>query len=186
MNFRGYRNIIANEWTNDVGSHAIFFSMQLNNEGKNDLNEYHKLIELCPEFKKHGGADDIVNILYTSHSKNKRLFFNLVPIPWGNELKNYMADESPEKYKQIETAALKVYTLLASITRSLMHNGSCINDQNIINVFLHMKNLMLKNGWSQQEALQFFYESTTKEVSFNKLAWTINNKIQKTMTHFFK
>lgn len=166
-----------------------FMSMELNDEGCKDLTEFKKLQNLC-------GNQDCGDILHLINSKaynsDEYLFLNGRSMFKGSELKALYEqyadlDGYKDVYKKEEAAALKAYTLIASITRRMMENSLCTMDSGITKVFQSALNTLtpiLNNNKNQ--AFNVLQKSLMDNIPLEQVAETFNNYAAKHMKQFFK
>lgn len=183
--FKGYKNIISDVIQGD-NRRLIYFSAQLNNaNGVKDLDYYRKIIENYPRFQKKSPTD-IATCLYIQNGNSDRMSLNLIPLPWGEELLDMEPALPPALYKMEEDIALKSYTLLASLTKRMMHNNLCNKDKNIASVFSNLLDILGHFGNDRQTAYTIAESSLRENKPFDKLALFLNRRIQHSMNTFFK
>lgn len=188
INFKGYKNVIYNNMDSPMYKFR-FMSMELNDEGCKDLTEFKKLQSLC-------GKQDCGDTLHLVNSKvynsDEYLFLNGRSMFKGSELKALYEqyadlDGYKDVYKKEEAAALKAYTLIASITRRMMENSLCIMDSGITKVFQSALNTltpMLNNN--KNHAFNVLQISLMDNIPLEHVAETFNNYAAKHMKQFFK
>ena len=96
-------------------------------------------------------------------------------------------DGYKDVYKNEEAAALKAYTLIASITRRMMENSLCLMDGGITKVFqsaLDILTPMLNNNKNQ--AFKVLQKSLMDNTPLEHVAESFNNYVAKNMKQFFK
>ena len=184
INFNGYKNIISDDLQASAGR-LIYFSAQLNNEGEKDLDNYRRLIDSNTIFYR-SSDNDVINCLYISSGDKDRISMNMRPLAWGEELQALSKELVPDVYKKEESAFLKAYTLIASLTRRMMNNNLCMKDRQIVDVFKQTVDTFVKIGSENKTAFDFVENSMLENKPFDKLAFFINRRIQQSMNVLFK
>ena len=127
VSFKGYKNVFcAYDVPLKNNKYATFMSMQLNDaDGKKDLAEYNKIKELQGE-PLDGKYADVLTFTYIKdyNTRKDHLYFNEHEMYWGDELRVIGEDYVPklmsqEKYKLEEKLHMKVYTLMAGLTKRM-------------------------------------------------------------------
>lgn len=96
-------------------------------------------------------------------------------------------DGYKDVYQKEESAALKAYTLIASITRRMMENSLCIMDGGITKVFqsaLDIFTPMFNND--KTKAFSVLQMSLMDNIPLEHVAETFNKCVAKNMKQFFK
>lgn len=183
-NFQGYKNVIHNDISQD-NLRFTFLSMQLNDEGVKDLTELRKIQAM----QKIDSNSDVLTVFYSKKPGVKEYFvFNNRAMFSGEELRNLWEKYgSLPAYKAEERAALKVYKLVASLTRRMFHNGLSVTD----NAFPHvvqetMESFMKIFASSPSSVFQMLQESIVENKQLEKTAFFINDIVRKNMQIFFK
>ena len=166
-----------------------FISLELNDEGCKDLTEFKKLQSLCGN-QDCGDTFHLVNSQV--YNSDEFLFLNGRSMFNGRELKALYEqyadlDGYKDVYKNEEAAALKAYTLIASITRRMMENSLCLMDGGITKVFqsaLDILTPMLNNNKNQ--AFKVLQKSLMDNTPLEHVAESFNNYVAKNMKQFFK
>lgn len=132
ITFKGYSNIITNDIKMDVGRVA-FISMQLNNDGAQDLTELRNTNKMS--FIENNS--DVLSLVYSKfEGRPERLFFNGKSLYLGDELLK-LGEECGDNYnyQREEKASMKAYTLMASLTKRMMNNSNFNVDEGFARVF---------------------------------------------------
>ena len=188
INFKGYKNVIFNNMDSPMYNFR-FISLELNDEGCKDLTEFKKLQSLCGN-QDWGDTFHLVNSQV--YNSDEFLFLNGRSMFNGRELKALYEqyadlDGYKDVYKNEEAAALKAYTLIASITRRMMENSLCLMDGGITKVFqsaLDILTPMLNNNKNQ--AFKVLQKSLMDKTPLEHVAESFNNYVAKNMKQFFK
>lgn len=143
--FSGYKNVIANNIESSDGSRMAFITMQLNDEGSKDLTQLREIRKYVPE--KRANDNDILTLMYSKfRHQPEGLFFDGRSMYLGDELL-MLREECGDtyNYKREETAAMKAYTLMASLTKRMKNDKILIRDSGMGNVIQNMA-INLSNG----------------------------------------
>lgn len=187
-NFKGYKNIISNDICG-TNARLLFISAQLNDENEADLLNY-KNIKKGMLLPKKDIDNDVINIIYAhKYGGRPQMFLDDKILYWGKELKqlqNMVPKIMPEsEYKNIETAHMRAYTLMASLSKRMMNDNFSHQDREFkksINQFMKIFTLFTRDN---DAAFQLLDLSLRKQEPFQKVARLINETIVKTMSHFF-
>lgn len=187
--FKGYKNVLAND-LNEQGFRLSYLAMQLDDDGEKDLSAWKDIQKLCS--KKHSCInDDVISVIYTKTPRDHDfLFLGEKALPFGEELaySRDMFTGTPfeSEYRKDEQITLKSYTLLASLTRRLMHNAMADLDSKYNNVALTfhytLSNLLNGKDAKAQEIIAY----GIKNAKSDWVAEFFNRGIQNTMKQFFK
>ncbi len=189
QNFKGYKNFLANDASIGNGYRFSFITMQLDNNGYDDLNRWQQLQNYYPSLKK---TNDIVTLVYSKTPKRPPLFVleNTI-LATGDELALSRAaclgTSVEEEYLKTEKFTLKAYTLLADITKRIMNDSLLDRDAGIMNVIRNLQTTFTcLMGNDQKAAFEIINLSALKNMEPQKVAKVLNDKIAHTMTIFFK
>lgn len=173
VNFKGYKNPIVEKMALDKEYAFAYIATQLDNEGSADLDKWHSIQrEQGVRFPK-----DTMTLMYKRLGSNEYLLLNDKKIPLLNDLKEI-------KSKSEESTAMKIYTLLAKITREMIQNKSHRKDreyylvfQDLFSSLVNMSNLHLASQVAPHGVDNFNYA---------EVAAFFNKGITKTMMKYFK
>lgn len=184
MNFAGYKNAVHNNIKAD-GMQLMFLSVQLNDDGVNDLTEFRKIQQLEGDCVNA----DVLNVFYSKiKGRPEYLFFNNKSMFWGHELRAlWEVKRNSEAYKKEEKATLKAYTLLASLTRRMMQNGLCTKDASFTSVIKSAMNSYVQIfSTNPSSVFTLIQESVLENKSLEKTAEAFNKLIDRNMKIFLK
>lgn len=187
INFKGYKNAIYNKVDDDQYK-LRFMSMELNNDGCKDLTEFKEMQKLCGRSEN----GDILHCIYAKlPDSNGALFLDGYTLFNGIELKKLYEQYSDldgykDVYKQEEKAALKAYTLLASITRRMMENSLCTMDGGMGKVIQSAMEAYSPLFSDKNSTFDFLHTSLLKPSPLEHVAEFFNNYVAKNMKQFFK
>lgn len=188
QNFTGYKNIISNELYGTSGSMG-FITAQLNNEGKNDLQEYQTLKKMmgCNESAL---KNDVITMIQTHKYNYKPLMLiDAQPLLNGedlNRLSEMVPNEIPLKeYKTLENITLKAYTLMASLTKRMMADNFKEQDAGFKESIKQYMKIMTVFTQSDDAAFDLLDYTLRKNELCKKAAERINSAIVRAMRPFF-
>ena len=189
-NFKGYSNVISliNAPIDDKS--ISYIAMKLDNNGEKDLDKYIEIQKMQNQYK--GSADDILSFAY---SYNKRtgldmFYFQGKPMFFGSELlyleENFVPRAISKKdYKNIETIHMKIYTMLASITKRMRFDKFNNEDKNFKIVIQKLFDTLVNITRSERDAFYLLRAGCMKVNKFQNVAGGFNKAIVQTMGHFF-
>lgn len=189
-NFKGYSNIISliNAPIDDKS--ISYLAMKLDNDGERDLDKYIEIQKMKNQY--NGSSDDILTFAYSYNKRNglDMFYFQGKPIFWGNELlyleENFVPRALSHKdYKKIETIHMKMYTLLASITKRMMYDKFNNEDRNFKFVIQKVFDNLVNVTKDEQSAFDLLRAGCMKINKFQSVASGFNKAIVQTMGHFF-
>ena len=187
--FKGYSNIISDDIKAD-GMRLAYITMKLDDKGQSDLTELRKVREIMGITGKEL-EDDTLMFSYTRSPKNSTLYFDGIPILYGEELK--MAQQMRDRgiklnfnYDRQEKMHLKLYTLLASLTKRMMNDNLITNDGGMVDVFKKMNKIIMSTTGSQQYTYELINHGIFTKIPFQQTAAWFHKGIVKTMGNFFK
>ena len=182
--FYGYKNVIHNDIETDSFK-FMFLSMQLDDNGAKDLTEFRKIRTL----EKKSADTDVLNVIYSKIKyKPAFFFFDGRAMYSGEELKQLSEQYSYSNvYKQEERATLKAYTLIANITKRMMHNALTEMNGNIGKVMQSaMESFMNIVSSNPASIFNMLHGSILENKQLDKTAAQINKLIVQNMDVFFK
>ena len=189
--FTGYGNIFADEIKYQK-HRTLTLSMQVDNSGDRDLDNYKKLKSLIWLSKKEIN-NDTLTILYSKIDKeNHFIFLNNKRLLWGEELLNLSESLKKsfqvERYKELENAHLKAYTFLANITRKIANGKpNMFLDENYYRTLLYTKDNLTSIFSNEEVSLDILRHGLyTDPAEIKTVANSLNHKIAVTMTKFFR
>lgn len=197
VSFKGYTNVISARNV-QLGDKLInYIAMKLDDNGEKDLTKLREIRKLqgCPDNLPN---NDILTFIHVDDTYAESIYFSDKGMCWGEHLKVVEEEFVPKflskaTYKRIETAHLKAYTLLASLTRRMANDKFENEDTDIKRViqttFTNLKNIKKRASYrvfSDQEAFELTSVGCLKQTKFQPLAEIFNNKIARTMKAFFK
>ncbi len=186
-NFKGYKNIIADNMKTSDGGRLALIAMELDNQGVDDLNRWK---EVQQDFNIP--RDNMLSIMYSEMPayrsnfilNDKRLFL-------GEELaamRDWSEGSRFEKdYLRDEKSTLKAYTFLAELTRRIMNEGMLNRDFGLKKVLqkCHATLTQIADG-NAVMAFNIINHCALRNSPPQKTAFYINKKISQTMMQFFK
>lgn len=174
QNFNGYKNVIAKHIGPGRENGLSIMSLQLNNNGHNDLDAWKRIQKNL--FNKQTCSD----VMTLEHLKNYRL----ESIYLNNK------DFSPKQYGKegstLEMEAMKAFTWLANITKRLMNDSHLVKDKEQANVVCSLITTIIPafdNNYSAAQAIAL--DALYKGNHPQEIALEINNAIQKMMLDYF-
>lgn len=196
INFKGYSNVISVEKVPLGNIETSYLAFKLDDNGEKDLSKLREIRKLqrYPENYKN---DDILTLIYVTDYKTDEIYFSENRMCWGEQL-NIVRDEyvpqfiNSEEYERIESAHIKAYSLLASLTKRMKYDKFENEDSNIKRVIETIyRNLQLIGGknyriFGQKAAFELTSLGCLKQFKFQSLASKFNKKIAQTMIEFFK
>ncbi len=184
-NFNGYKNVIHNDFSFPEGR-FMFMSVQLNNEdGIEDL----KALNTIQRIQGMEQPSDVMNIFYSKKPAQKNFFFfNGKPLFLGYELRSLWEHRDQiENYKTEENAALKAYTLIASLTRRMMYNGLSQKDRSYPKVVQSAMETYMKIFTTNPASIfNLIQHSIIENKSVERTAEAFNRLVDRNMKIFFK
>ena len=183
-NFNGYKNVIHNDVSQD-NIRFTFLSMQLNDNGVKDLAELRKIQQL----QNLDTNNDVLSLFYSKKSGSKEFFyFNGNPLFLGGELRNlWELCSDRDAYKLEEKAALKAYTLIASLTKRMMNSGLPGTDNSFPHVVKStMESFMKIFTSSPAGVFNLIQGSILENKQLEKTAAVLNSIVDKNMKIFLK
>ena len=192
LNFYGFSNIVALTRSQVGDKYISYISAKLDNIGEPDLERYQKIREQ-QGLLANKETDNIATFVYIcDKSKNKEtLYFQEKPIFWGDELKTLGEKYVPklmseENYKKEENIHMKVYTLLASLTRRISNMKFNNEDAGLKNVLERLYKTLNHITSDQRETMELLKCGCLKLDPFQDLASDFNRAVVHTMKQFFK
>ena len=191
LNLYGYKNIIVATNIRYDDKDIIYLSAQLNDEGKKDLS---KLLEIrkLQGLPENSPDKDIFTLFYYSLPKTNKRFFGAKELYWGEELRD-ISDKyipkvmSAEEYKKQEAIHLKIYTLLASLTKRMKNNNSIVYvDSDITKVYNTLKNNIFSIIKNKKSADTLASSGCLYKFPLQEIAGNFNKGIRITMERFFR
>lgn len=189
-NFTGYSNILANNILIN-GYQNTLFSMQIDNKGTRDLDDFmalKKFLKLPPKEIE----EDTLTIFYSRFDKNDRhLFFNNKCLFWGEELKQILNkvknDKELKEYKNLEKFHLKVYTFLASLTNKIISNPPDKKiDQNFYRTLVYTERYLTSILSNHDASIEIIRQALySGNIDVTLVSKNINQKIARTMRNLF-
>ena len=207
-NFKGYSNLITNCHKNNDGGIFTYLSMQLNDIGQPDLSEFKKLKEFnnnsdvimlsFSRYNKEYPGDFLVNDIPIPNSESLR---NLRAIVEAGEKSNHFIDLdgleqfknifkfsklTTEEFKNNEKSVLKLYTLIASLTKRISNENAPITNKNLKNVLAQTLSYLSTIVQSKADAYASLSDAMLNIIPVQKVAKLMNTEVSKTMMKYFK
>lgn len=183
--FKGYKNIISNDIKGDDFRISFIVGQLYDDSQFKDLSEYKTIKELSGHYAD-SLEDDTFSCLYGRFNSKELIFFNKDSMYWGDELRNLKYKLPLEEYKKEESATLKTYQLLASISKRMMCNGLCKQDKDLAKVFRYTFERFTQMFGTQKNAYTLLHNSVLRNSSLEKIGLFFNRGIAHTMKDFFK
>ncbi len=187
QNFTGYKNIITSNLHGSNGD-LSFITAQLDNVGSPDLDEYKKIKKLIGH-SSSADKDVITMIKSQVYGAKPILYFDVLPLMNGNDLERLGAcatdKQSMSEYKSLEKLSMKIYTLMASLTKRMMNENFHHRDEGfkeVIKQFMSVMTVFTRNNDAAYDVLDF---SLRKNETCKKAAEIINNTIVKSLKSYF-
>ena len=184
QNFRGYSNPISCTLTAENGV-LYSLSVQLDNIGNRDLNEYREIKKML-KFPEKQIECDVLTMTYSQVDGKKDYFFvNDKPILLGPEMAilrdiEFPTNELRDEYKPYENGIIKLYTFLAKITRE-MKDAKLVLDDDLIKVAKEKFSTLAYLLDNESAAFKAVTDAIEKPVHHKNFAILINRFISKTM-----
>lgn len=187
LNFKGYKNFLGFDSSSPNGSRASYFTLQLNDEGNKDLSEFREILKLMGRKDKEL-ENDVINYVYVQAQDGSGcMFLNKYPLYDTTELKKLACKMPKSEYIKEERCTIKAYTLLANLTKRMMHNDLITHDagmNKVITTTMECLGNIFNNDSAQ--AFHVIQMSCANPPKANKLGTYINTTIHKEMVKFFK
>ncbi len=185
--FRGYKNVITNDIEYPDGSRLAFITMQLNDEGDKDLTQLHEIRKFIPE--QQADKSDVLTFMYSKFRRQPEyFFFDGRSMYLGDELLR-LSEECGDtyNYKREETAAMKAYTLMASLTKRMMNGKMPVRDSGMGNVIQKMA-MHLSEGDTKKlsSVMNFLSYSLQLENILKPTAAFFEDFVLQNMSKFFQ
>ena len=190
--FKGFKNIIANKISSSYNDNGIaYVSMQLNDEGTNDLTQY-KALKTMLELPQEDIDCDVITFTHMKREgKSSLLIMNNQNLLLGEELRFIRENPSkfkltPSEYKKEEKICLRAYTFLASLTKRMMNTNLSSTDSEMGKVIKETHKtftIILRNPHT---AFELINNGLLSLVHFQEIAADLNKTIAKTMHIFLK
>ena len=199
ISFKGYSNIVAAKNVKVGNLYTSYIGVKLDdNDEYKDLSSLKKIHEL-QGVQGSFNNNDILTLTHIAdeNSKYEYMYLGSKSVWWGEQLKIIKDEYVPEyisqkSYKKIEEIHLKVYTLLASLTKRMSFDKFENEDENYKRV-LECLNINLKNMrigefllFNQNEAFELLSIGCLKHTKFQNVAKGFNKVLSLSMTNFFK
>jgi hypothetical protein len=196
INFKGYSNIVSADGIPTGNFRISYLAMKLDDEGEKDLTKL-KQIRKLQGYPAGIKNEDIITFTHFTNGKIEDIYFNEKPMCWGEQLKIVQEEYIPkfisqDKYKELESAHLKAYTLLASLTKRLSFDKFENEDSDIGRVIqtLHKNLISMKKGniplFDYKSAFNITGIGCLKQYKYQPLAEKFNKMIMSTMSNFFR
>ncbi len=173
LNFKGYKNPIVSKRVLDNGNDLTYLALQLTDEGQPDLTKWRTV-------QKELGVSDVKDTIMLMSHKNPffdGLFLNGDVMPGSKDLKKMMPYGG-------DTAWIKMYTLLAGITKRISNSSSFQRDGNYKNVFQFLIDSF--NKVTDKRASIIIAQEGLENRNFQETAAHLNKKIDVVMRHYFR
>ena len=185
--FTGYKNILSADNMNS-GCRLTVLAGELDNKGTQDLAEYHKLGRLAARFDIEPKDKNFV-LMHLSAPSGASMSLNNTVLYTGRHLKELRTIVPDDIFKPQEAAALKAYTLFASITRRLGENNKAIvRDNGMAEVAGHVYSVLTKYTNSPEKALliiRTLFSDINNIVPVSDVAKVFNKHIAESLKHYF-
>ena len=192
LNFNGFSNIVALSRSQVGNKYISYISAKLDNKGEPDLDRYQKIREQ-QGLLANKETDNVATFVYVlDKDQNKEtLYFHEKPMFWGDELKALGEEYVPklmsaENYKNEENIHMKVYTLLASLTKRMSNMKFNNEDASLKDVLERLYKSLNHIISDQREAMDLLRCGCLKLDPFQYLASDFNRAVVHTMKQFFK
>lgn len=185
--FRGYKNVITNDIESPDGSRMAFITMQLNDEGAKDLAQLREIRKYIPE--EQANDSDILTLMYSKLRHNPEyLFFDGRSMYLGDELLRLQKEVGDTyNYKREETAAMKAYTLMASLTKRMKKDERLIRDSGMGKVIQKMAMQLTQGEVTKLSHVMDFLSFSLQQTNILKAtASFFNDFVIQNMSKFFQ
>lgn len=186
QNFKGYKNIIAND-VNFANMSIGMISAQLNDEGEKDLSKL-KEIRTLQELPNEEIINDTFSCIYARNGKKGYIFFDDKNMYNSAQLL-HLENSMPEKdFKFVEKLHMKAYSMLAGLTSRMMNDKEELKqDEKWGDVFQKAYYNLAQVFGDEEHSLRFVIDAEERhEISYQEIAAKINKRILKTMENFFR
>ena len=196
ITFKGYTNVLAIQKVPVDDMVTSYIAVKLNDEGENDLTKFREIRKL-QGLRQNPENDDILTMIHVANNYSEDIYFCDKSLCWGEQLNIAREKYIPQiisesKFKDLESLHLKIYTLLASLTKRMTNDKFENEDGDMIRVIktllinLQKLNRYEFNLFSTKEAMELTVMGCKKMYRFQSLAAKFNKKIMQTMTAYFK
>lgn len=182
--FRGYKNLIS--YTNEVKGHRLaLFSVQLDNNGTKDLDNYKKLAQYNRNFTK-ADIDDTLMCLYSENPNGAAIYLNNDILLSGDELKGVAQRMPANEFSPIEAGYLKAYTQLAGLSKRIISEETpSVRDKGFQKVTLQSLRMLTNLCDGDAGAAYNIIQASIHNIKPPKTLSIINSAISKALKNYF-
>lgn len=182
--FRGYKNLIS--YTNEVKGHRLaLFSVQLDNNGTKDLDNYKKLAQYNRNFTK-ADIDDTLMCLYSENPNGASIYLNNDILLSGDELKDVAQRMPANEFSPIEAGYLKAYTQLAGLSKRIISEETpSVRDNGFQKVTLQSLRMLTNLCDGDTSSAYKIIQASIYNVKPPKTLSIINSAISKALKNYF-
>lgn len=182
--FRGYKNLIS--YTNEVKGHRLaLFSVQLDNSGTKDLDNYKKLAQYNRNFTK-ADIDDTLMCLYSENPNGAAIYLNNDILLSGDELKDVAQRMPANEFSPIEAGYLKAYTQLAGLSKRIISEETpSVRDNGFQKVTLQSLRMLTNLCDGDTSSAYKIIQASIYNVKPPKTLSIINSAISKALKNYF-
>lgn len=182
--FRGYKNLIS--YTNEVkGNRLALFSVQLDNNGTKDLDNYKKLAQYNRNFTK-ADIDDTLMCLYSENPNGAAIYLNNDILLSGDELKDVAQRMPANEFSPIEAGYLKAYTQLAGLSKRIISEETpSVRDNGFQKVTLQSLRMLTNLCDGDTSSAYKIIQASIYNVKPPKTLSIINSAISKALKNYF-
>lgn len=187
QSFSGYKNVLALTALSNNNESVAYMTMQLTNEGKEDLKNFQNLKSLA-NLPKEAINNDVLSLFYKNSGNDSGCFIlDKNRIASGEILLGLENNLTRETYKPIESWTTKAYTFLADLTKRMANNSNGEHHDGEITKVMKTGFDVLKGILVDEKSAMDILNFTVREnLPFQKTAGFINQAISNTMKVFFK
>ena len=182
--FRGYKNLIS--YTNEAkGNRLALFSVQLDNNGTKDLDNYKKLAQYNRNFTK-ADIDDTLMCLYSENPNGAAIYLNNDILLSGDELKDVAQRMPANEFSPIEAGYLKAYTQLAGLSKRIISEETpSVRDNGFQKVILQSLRMLTNLCDGDTSSAYKIIQASIYNVKPPKTLSIINSAISKALKYYF-
>ena len=182
--FRGYKNLIS--YTNEAkGNRLALFSVQLDNNGTKDLDNYKKLAQYNRNFTR-ADIDDTLMCLYSENPNGAAIYLNNDILLSGDELKDVAQRMPANEFSPIEAGYLKAYTQLAGLSKRIISEETpSVRDNGFQKVTLQSLRMLTNLCDGDTSSAYKIIQASIYNVKPPKTLSIINSAISKALKNYF-
>ncbi len=182
--FRGYKNLIS--YTNEAkGNRLALFSVQLDNNGTKDLDNYKKLAQYNRNFTK-ADIDDTLMCLYSENPNGASMYLNNDLLLNGEELEEIAEKMPADEFEPIEAGYMKAYTQLADLSKRIINEKAPrVRDMGFQKVILQSLRMLTNLCDGDAGSAYNIIQASIYNVKPPKTLSIINSAISKALKNYF-